>query len=130
MLAHIVFVCFHNSHSCKTQIVKRAVVASTTKSIQTINHHWIHFWHVGLYLFMNKTSQLSGVTIYFSPNGSASPSKSFTFIGWGWFRKNPEIAIANYAINPFNITNHVVVQDSNNLPIVFLRILSQASTAK
>ena len=59
MLLGVVFVGFHDANPGEPFIVKRAVMTTSTKSIQTIHHHRVHFWHKGLGGAMYISCQLS-----------------------------------------------------------------------
>lgn len=53
MLLSIIFVSLHYAYSCKTYIIKRSMVSTTTKAIKAINHLRVHLWHIGLHRFMD-----------------------------------------------------------------------------
>src|SRR5690606_8011208 len=81
VLLGVIFVCFHDPDPRKPKIVKRAVMSSAAKAVQTVDHHRIHIRHVLLRRLVNIPCQLSRDPVDLSAIETSSVTLLF---GLGW----------------------------------------------
>src|SRR5690606_14929967 len=130
MLPGVVSMGFHNAYCGKASIVEGFMMPATTKPVQAVYHHGVHFRHVLRCGFVYIARQLSGYSVYFATVVAPHLAFAFGFGGRHRFREDAEGTVVNNAVYAFYVSNHVVVKHSDNLPVVFLGIFCQSGTAK
>ncbi len=78
---------------------------------------------------MHITCQLSRNTIDLTAVKPPRFTLPFRFGRGHRFGKYPEIDIADDSINAFDVTDHIVVENTDNFPIVFLSVGGQSFAA-
>ena len=119
MLPDVVLVCLHDADTREAGIVEGPVMAAPTKSVQPVDHLRFEVCEVRIRHAGNVARQLTGYAVDFAP--FIPPPLTLT-VGFGNGRrlgKDPERAVLDNPVYTFDISDHIVVQHSHNVPALF-----------